>query len=184
MLTYEKIREIQRNERSKELQPLPKNFLKDFEEYIERKKRLGKKEEVENARFILRDILNRRERKIVSAALDFVRTGIKIENLSEREKALFNELVAVLKKYRGEAAKKENVKKKKEKAVVKKQKQVIKKVKREMVLVRIKEDLPDFVGPKLNIYSLRKKEIANLPKKIAEILVKNNLAEKIGEEDD
>jgi len=197
VLTYEKIRDIQRRERAvTTIQALPKNFFKDFQDYIKRKKKIGKKEDVENANIILEDLFERRERKIVNAALEYVRAGVEPENLVPREKQLFERLVDLLKSFRRgkeslflekkteEKEEKEKTEKRKEEAVEEKEKPKSKQPKkkiinRDMILVKIKEDLPEFVGPDLTIYSLRKKEITNLPKKIGELLVKKGMAEEI-----
>ncbi len=192
VLTYEKIREIQRKEQSsRQLQEIPENFVDDFKDYVKRKEKLGKDKEVGNARFVFKDIINRRERKIMSAALEYARSGVEVENLNKREKTLFKELAKVLKKYRkGTLKPKEKPAKKKKpekeekpgKAKEKGKKQMkkpAKTVKKDMMLVKVKEDLPDFVGPNLNIYSLRKKEIANLPRKIGNLLVKKGMAEEL-----
>ena len=68
VITYEALREIQRNERKSErLVELDDSFYKNVEEYFIRKspKNSIQETEIRNAKSILRDIVDRREKKIL-----------------------------------------------------------------------------------------------------------------------
>jgi len=110
VLTYDALREIQFNERkSEKLYELDNSFYNKLEEYFDRK---GPKDdlaemEMRNAKNILKDILDRRERKILSQALTTVRSGMRIDTklMTGKEEELFKKLVRIIKTHREEAIK-------------------------------------------------------------------------------
>ncbi len=105
VLTYDALREIQYNEkRSEKLYELNNDFYGNVEEYFNRK---GPKDdlteiEMRNAKNILKDIMDRRERKILSQALTAVRSGMRIDTnvMTSREEELFKSLVTIIKDHR------------------------------------------------------------------------------------
>ena len=122
-VTYETLFELLRNEKKRdELQKLEKSFLDDVSNYLEEKEQmmqgsqsklnLFSDEEREktamqlrNIRKILKDLYEKRERKIVVMALNKSRTQANIIDISpllEREKEFFEELTRVFNKYRKE----------------------------------------------------------------------------------
>jgi DNA replication initiation complex subunit (GINS family) len=110
VLTYDALREIQYNERkSEKLYELDNSFYTRLEEYFDRKGPKNDLAEMEmrNAKNILKDILDRRERKILSQALTTVRSGMRIDTttMTGKEEELFKKLVRIIKKHREEAIK-------------------------------------------------------------------------------
>ena len=103
-LSFEAIREVHRQEKvSKKLTKLPEGFYREAGEYIRLKS--SRKDplallEVENAKMVINDIIDRREHKIVEAAMIFARSGIVPENLSPEEEEMFSELADKIKSHR------------------------------------------------------------------------------------
>ncbi len=101
-INFRFLRELQRKEReSPELQKLPDDFIDQLRDYIKRKVELlskpemltfAEKKEIENLKPVIKCIFERREQKIVRAALHAARTGIKPKNMLPHEEALFNAL--------------------------------------------------------------------------------------------
>ncbi len=101
-ISFRFLRELQRKEReSPELQKLPDDFIDQLRDYIKRKVELlsnpemltfAEKKEIENLKPVIKCIFERREQKIVRAALHAARTGIKPRNMLPHEEALFNAL--------------------------------------------------------------------------------------------
>ncbi len=150
---------------------------------------------------IIKEIYNRRERKILLSALDH---GAKIDvrNMLEHEQRLYNTTVGLLKKYRSEilsqkpspvcdrpdkiqASEPEGEQQEPETKIeytenLKAGKLEAEEAERdeaeapEQILVHVKEDIEPFVGPDLITYNLHKEDLATIPKKIAEILLRNN----------
>ncbi len=111
-ISYETLFELLVRERSRgELQKLPDSFFDDVLNYLKQKKNLVKekqgqsdfalesskiKKEIENMMQIVKDLYNKREKKIVNLALDKSRTQSSIVDttlLLKEEKELFDELV-------------------------------------------------------------------------------------------
>jgi len=189
MLTFEKIRDIERAEReSKKLQKLPEHLLEELKEYLRRKERISEKTsaditELENVRGIIRRLFETRERKIIELALYTARTGIPVENLTKQEEKTFFFLVDELRRYREmffeelqkdsskakEDVKEEQVKEETSFPVSKK------------IVYRVKKSLPTFVGPDKKVYELIEGQVVELPEALNEFLLKEGVIEKIEE---
>jgi DNA replication initiation complex subunit (GINS family) len=120
-ITYETLYEILRREKSKdELQPLDETFYADVLSYLEEKNKMlqeaaGKFDmfsvderdntqiQLNNVRKILKELYERREKKIIDIALNKSRTNSSIidtTNLLESENAAYTELVRLLDGFR------------------------------------------------------------------------------------
>ena len=186
MVTYPEIFEILRKEKySDKLQELGKNFLDDVSLYLKEKRALLEREreerpsffnetlertkkQLDNAKIMLRDLFMLREKKIVEIALIASKTGISktdMNSMLENEKELFEAVF-------------EKIKKSEEKLI-----SIIDGVKRiddENILVKFKAEIPKFVdlsGSELGPF--KERDVANLPKKIAEALIKNKIVEVV-----
>ncbi len=110
MITYNDIYEAARKERySDQLQPIPKNFVTEFSNYVREKKEAALKEgdefsdsgvktkkQLENAMTLFRELIVRRRKKILGLVLVATETGISkqdFENMLQIEKELFEELM-------------------------------------------------------------------------------------------
>ena len=172
-ITFELIRRIQREEqRSPKLTKLPENFYQNVRNYLEQKRAISEKMEerrasieTKNIESLVEDIFNRRERKIVTQAVNSARVGLTVENLTEEEREFFNQAVDVIKQRR-EKILKELLEKAEEK--------------KEMVtLVVFKEAVPEFVGADLKSYGpFEKGDIAKLPGENVKVLIERGIAEE------
>ncbi|GIU68552.1 MAG: hypothetical protein KatS3mg001_402 [Candidatus Pacearchaeota archaeon] len=184
MLTYNDIYEAERKERySEQLQPLPKNFLQEFSQYIKEKKEIVSKEndsfseiitktkkQLENAITLFKQLMRSRRKKILDLALIGLETGISkqdFENMLPFEKDLFDELIKSLEKSDKSLNDYLNNKNQKES---------------NNKLIVFKEDVTelfDFEGNKIGPFE--KGQIANISKEIAKILVEDGKAELLEE---
>ncbi|MBI2546877.1 MAG: DNA replication complex GINS family protein [Candidatus Aenigmarchaeota archaeon] len=106
-ITFELIRKIQLDEQNTStLTRLPVNFFLAISNYLEQKKRLvagdNRKDalEIKTIERLVEDIYNRRERKIINAAIISARSGLPPENLIDEEKPFYNSIVATIKNRR------------------------------------------------------------------------------------
>jgi DNA replication factor GINS len=183
MITYNDIYEAARKERySEQLQPIPKNFIKEISDYLREKKEAAMKgngdfsdgavkmkKQLENAVTLFRELVIRRRKKILGLVLIASETGISkqdFENMLQIEKELFEEIM----KFVEGSDKKLNELINggiEEKSV-------------ENSLILFIDNVESFVGmnsEKMGPYD--KGQIANIPKEIAKILVQSNKAEFI-----
>ncbi len=200
IITYEKLYEVLRLEKyKKELQKLDVDFYNKVVKYLDEKSSIlqsqeGKdsifasqsiaktKRQLENTKMILKELYERRESKITQMALFNSRTGEKsqeIDALLEEELKLYNSLVDIFNIYKDgilinilngrvpELHNEVNVAENKKLEKINK-------------LVRFLQPVPKFVGEDMEVYGpFDTEDIANLPEKVSEILVKNNRAEEI-----
>ena len=168
MLTFEKIRELERREREeKGLQKLPDNILEELKEYLRKKEDVADQREMKNIKSTIERLFELRENKILDFALYNIRTGMPVENLTEEEKEFFKTLVEELKRFR------QGVFSLLEKNTESKNKKN---------LFRVKKDMPAIIGPDLKEYKLSENEIIDisaLPKELNELLMKKDVIEKI-----
>jgi len=216
VITYETFRKFQRNEReSQKLQKLPEDFYKSCNAWIKRKNEAYEKtkntmilKEIENVMLIIKDILDRRERKLALMAIQTVRSKAVPQNLLPYEINYFDAIVEQLKNMRegilkiikeGQLPKEEKsdeqLKKEeekiREKPIIDKEKYIeeikenVKEKERlkeigKFKLVRILEHIPQFLGTDEKAYGpLEKDDLITLENKIADLLVSKNKAEYV-----
>jgi hypothetical protein len=109
MLTYNDIYESLRKEKySEQLQPLPKNFITQFSEYLKEKRKqlvhedqfssdlLRERKQIENAVALFKELMLRRKKKILNLVFVAAETGILKKDFTDMlsfEQELFEELV-------------------------------------------------------------------------------------------
>lgn len=170
MLTFEKIRELERVEReAKKLQKLPEDIMDQLNDYIQRKEKTKEKTsadimELENVKNTLKRFFEMREHKILLSALDTVRTGLPPENLTKQEETVFYETVDILKRFREQFFHEINKERQSQ---------------GEKPLYRVKKSLPEFVGPDMKIYKLTENELVSLPAELETLLLKEGVIEKV-----
>jgi len=210
-ITYETLFELLKREKDMtDLQKLDPNFFNDFVDYLNEKKNiLGKEDslfsddekkkvekQIDNAKRIIKEIYERREKKIMNIALIKSRTKSDVMDTSsflENEKRFFDEIVKVLDVFRSDvinniidgkqasetATDKEEVNKKEINENDKKdddKKEEVKNTK----LVRFLHVVPKFVGKELEEYGpFAEEDIANLPIEIADLLINKGRVEEI-----
>ena len=205
IITYETLFELlQREKERNDLQRLEPNFFNDVIGYIKDKKRILEakdstfaKEEIkkterqlENIYKILKELYERRERKIISIALDKSRTKsnlIDTTALLKEEKVIFDALTSLLDAYRDSILYSvlnekmpfmQQINNKREKEF-----KTALELKKPIKLVRFMQPVPKFVGPELEEYGpFEEEDIASLPVEIADLLISKGRAEEIREE--
>jgi len=207
VITYETLFELLRREKDRtELQKLDSSFTSNVLRYLKDKyaiinkqqaelfgpeERKKTEEQIENIRKILKDLYNRREKKVAGVAIEKSRNpALIVDNSSflKEEREVFENLVKVLDMGR------ENILNKllemKEPMEIKpmnleKAPEVneVKVEKKDTKIVRFLSAVPKFVGRELEEYGpFLSEDIASLPAEIANILVKKGRAEEISED--
>jgi DNA replication factor GINS len=193
-INYKSLREIQQLEKkSPTLTEIKSSFYNEISKYIEELNNRLKDEsstqkqtlldgEIENIQKIEINIYELREKKILSAAISKARGGNPdIKNMTNIEKSLFESILDVLNKSRETIFKKESIEKKtnepEEKSV--EPKKVEEKHKNSNPIVRVTEDVPEFVGTNEKRYNLRKNDILSLPEDMCEMLHRRGVVKKI-----
>ncbi len=185
MITYAELYELLRKEKYAEpLQPLPKGFYNEVAAYFRDKKKIaGKsddlfnetiaktKKQLENAISILKELVGRRQKKIMNIAFVASKTGISkrdSENMLDSEKGLFD---LILKEF--------EVNEKEITAIISGLDQG-KDLKNQ--LVRFTQETGEFMGPDdMKLGPFKPGDIANLPQQISEILVNSGKAVQVDE---
>jgi DNA replication initiation complex subunit (GINS family) len=167
MLTFETLSRIAREEKSaSSLTRLPDGFFESVTSYISKKAHAseGKEDawEYENAKMILNDILRSRERKIVLSAFSFVDTGMEPANLTQEEKALFDQTASLVLNFRTE------------------RKKALEPGQHRKSMIAFLEEVPQFMGSDMKAYGpFGIGDIANLPEDVSRILVEKGAAKPI-----
>lgn len=198
IITYDKLYEVLRLEKyKKELQKLDVDFYNKVVKYLEEKKSIlhsqeGKdsvfasqsiaktKRQLENTNMILKELYERRESKIIQMALFNSRTGEKSQEtdaLLDEEMQFYTSITNLFDVYRTGIL--SNILQSKLPDV---KEEIISNKSTEKVnkLIRFIQPVPKFVGENMEVYGpFDSEDIANLPEKVSEILIKNNRAEEI-----
>ncbi len=196
LITYETIRNAHRAEKEEELQKLPEGFFESIRNWFKHKEKLKDTTsllEVENAKKLLEDIINRRQKKIILAALSTVRGQLPPPNLTDEERKFFDDIVDSLKSFKNNMEEKfreyeEIVEEKIEEAKksIEEIKPLEEKIEKTVIkpdgklLVKILTDLPRFVGSDMQAYGpLKAGDVINLPEDIGKLLIARKVAENI-----
>lgn len=187
MISYPELYELLRKEKyNEQLGKLPRNFFKNVAIYFEEKRKIaGKsselfgeaiaktKKQLENGITLLRELVMIRQKKIITMALVAAKTGISkrdSENMLESEKGLFETIIKKIEEGETELA-----------AVINgfHQEKDLKNS-----LIRFTQDTAEFLGPdERKLGPFKQGDIANLPKQIAEILIKAEKAVRAMDEE-
>ena len=177
LITYETISNVYRSEKQEQLQELPENFFESVKEWIVKKsinKDTNSLIEIQNAKKIIDEIINMRQKKIVLAALRTIRGNLPPKNLTENEQILFDKIVDLLKKNKQEIKEKIETYDEFIEQKINEVKNVINESNTKMT------DMPEFVGPDMNKYGpFNAGDVAHLPDEIANVLISRNAAEKL-----
>jgi len=201
-ITYETLFELLRREKSrKDLQKLPDTFFIDALSYLNEKTMFVKQKkdelfdaderdktskQVENIKQILKDLYQRREKKIIEMALNKSRTEnaiIDSSSLLKEEEQLFNSLLELLNKNRKDIisnllqgiAPSVKIPESQEQPEEKQEQE-----EKDTVKLEIKDFVEKFIGLDLKEYGpFEDGDEVDLPKEIAQILLKREKAVKI-----
>jgi len=192
LITYETIRNAHRAEKEEELQKLPEDFFGAVKKWLslkEKQKDTTSLLEIENAKKLLEDIINRRERKIVLAALRTMRGELPPSSLTDNERKFFDKIVNILKSFRDTM--KESFKEYEEivEEKVEEAKESVKELRKEVehmpkldgkVMVKILTDLPRFVSEDMVAYGpLKIGDVITLPENVGSLLIRRKVAENL-----
>ena len=207
LITYETLFELLKRERERsDLQKLEPGFFSDTISYIKDKKKIldaksdsvfapeeRKKTErqLENIYKIIKELYEKREKKIIQLALDKSRTQsnlIDTTPLLKEEKVFFDAATDLLDSYRQailytvlneKLPFMAPLEEKKQKTEFKSALEISKSTR----LVRFSYHVPKFVGTELEEYGpFEEEDIASLPTEIADVLINKGKAEEIKEE--
>lgn len=214
IITYQTLFEaLQREKERSDLQKLDMSFYSDTIRYITDKKKLLEKSDdsvfasdekrkterqLENIYKIIKELYERREKKILMMAFDKSKTKSNLIDTSaflEGEKALFGVITTTLDGYRENVL--GNVLNCKMPVIPNKELQLEaaqpvlehekvedqkEEVSQSLKFVRFLDEVPKFVGPELEEYGpFGKEDMANLPSIIADILINKGKAEEMKE---
>ncbi len=186
MITYSELYELLRKEKyNEQLQPVSKEFLKDVSEYFQDKRKIANKsnddfsdvivkakKQLDHAVTLVKELITRRQKKVINLALIAAKAGISkrdVENMLDNEQQLFELVVKELEVEEKQIN--DLINGHSEEKDLKNQ------------LVRFKLDTAEFLDMNENkLGPFKTGDIANLPKEITAILLKNGSAEIIGEE--
>lgn len=171
MMTFEKIRDLERAEReNKQLQKLPDNLIEELKSYLRKKESLKNSSleiiELENVKNSIKRFFELREKKIAESALYTVQTGLPVENLAKSEEGTFYIITGELKRLREEFFA---------------ELQKMPEQKEEKVSYIVRKTLPKFIGPDMKEYELKENEIidiAAMPKPLNDLLLKEGVIEE------
>jgi DNA replication initiation complex subunit (GINS family) len=215
VITHETLFEILKREKERtELQKLDDDFFTDVVSYIKEKKKvvnqndelfsvddkLKTEKQISNIRRILKDLYDKREKKIINMALDRSRTKsdvIDTSTLLKEEKAFFEYLVGLFNRFREGVLynllneslpiveeKQAQVEENKEQPEAENKIEEKPKVEtnKDSKLVRFTNAVPKFVGKELEEYGpFEEEDVATLPNEIAEVLILKGRVEEINE---
>lgn len=200
VITLETLFDLLRREKEREdLQKLDDSFFGDVVNYLKDKRQIMLKAESElfaeeekekttkqlaNLSKILRELYERREKKIISMALAKSRIKSSLIDASaflNEEKMLFDQLLLVFDNFRDKVLfsilteKLPSFEQAKETEPEKKETQA-----KETKTIRFLSAVPKFVGKELEVYGpFEEENIANLPLEIADLLISKGRAEEI-----
>jgi len=216
--SFEKITQMKQKERRKTLSKLPKEFYERFAERIEQLKELFQEEnkkdptslrsmmyadEIRKTKLILDEILRRRKRKIILAALRSAEVNTEPPaDLLPLEHELFDKLVADLKSNQrsiegilGDEVYDDDKELAPDRVEIKTEDMIVMEslpemdeaqqqdaaaedqTEAELAMVRVLGDIGSFMSPDKRSYNLRKEDILEVPMAIAKILINHKKAE-------
>jgi DNA replication initiation complex subunit (GINS family) len=196
VITYETIRNAHRAEKDEELQRLPGGFFESVRNWFKIKEKMHDTTsllENENAKKLLEDIINRRQKKIVLAALSTARGQLPPVGLDEEERKFFDDIVNSLKLFKNNMNEKfrsfdDIVQEKVDEAKksiedlrpVEPEPEAIEIKSNGNLLVKMLSDLPRFVGSDMQSYGpLKAGDIITLPDEIGKLLITRKAAEQM-----
>jgi DNA replication initiation complex subunit (GINS family) len=196
VITYETIRNAHRAEKEEELQKLPEGFFESVRNWFKIKESMHDTTsllENENAKKLLEDIINRRQKKLVLAALSTARGQMPPAGLNDEERKFFDNVVNVLKSFKNDM----NEKFRSFDDIVQEKVQEAKRSIEELrpieepaesieikpngnLLLKILSELPRFVGSDMQAYGpLKEGDIITMPSEIGKLLITRKAAEQI-----
>jgi len=189
-INYRTLRKIQQMEKnSPSLTELKTGFYKDLSEYLENlnnrlkkeessQKQILLKDEIQNTKKIAINIYEQREKKILLATISKARGGNPdLKNMEDIEKNLFESVLDLTLKSRKKVLETETGENKSNDAEPVEPKE--EKQEKSNPIVRVAEDVPEFIGTDEKKYNLRKNDAISLPEDMADMLSKRGVVERM-----
>jgi hypothetical protein len=194
VLTYETLYEVLRLEKTRaELQPLEHDFLSDVVNYLKEKQILLKKEglfaedekirtehQLSNVKKILKELYEKRERKIVDIALNISKTQsntIPTSAVLAEERNLCTQLVQVLNRARSNVLM--SVLGLRLPVVIKEEKN---KSPVAYILIRFSHAVPKFLGTDLSTFGpFEENDVASIPRELGQVIINKKRGKEIQE---
>ena len=218
VITHETLFEIVKREKDRtELQKLDTSFFANVVDYIKEKRKIVSgndslfsfddkrktEKQIETIRRLLKDLYDKREKKIINMALDKSRTKsdvIDTSALLKEERVLFdhlvglfdksragilysllNESIPVIEKYNENSNEVKKAGDDEEKEII--ENKAKNEIEKNTKMVRFVHAVPKFVGEELEEYGpFEEDDVANLPSEIADVLILKSRVEEIKEE--
>lgn len=193
-INYRTLRKIQQMEKNSpvltELKPDFYNvlleYLKNLDNRLDREtttqKQILLKDEIQNTKKIATNIYEQREKKILLAAISKARGGNPdLKNMIDVEKNLFDPVLNLMLDSRKkiiEIKTKEN-KSNDTKTVEPEEEKTEEKQENSNPIVRVTQDIPEFIGTDEKKYNLRNNDVVSLPEDMSDMLSKRGVVEKI-----
>ena len=197
-ISYKTLRKIQQMEKNSPVLTFIKSefysdlseFFKNLDTRLENEKDSQKKmlleEEIQNTKKIAVNIYEQREKKIILASISKARGGEPdLKNMVEIEKNLFDSVLGLMidarKKFLDEKKdnnnlKKETTDKNKIETELKEKEQTKQNIN---PIIRVNQDIPEFIGTDEKRYNLRKNDIISVPEEMGEMLSKKGVVERV-----
>jgi len=193
-INYRMLRKIQQMEKNSpvltELKPDFYNvlleYLKNLDDRLDREtttqKQILLNDEIQNTKKIATNIYEQREKKILLAAISKARGGNPdLKNMIDLEKNLFDPVLNLMLDSRKkiiEIKTKEN-KSNNTKTVEPEEEKTEEKQENSNPIVRVTQDIPEFIGTDEKKYNLRNNDVVSLPEDMSDMLSKRGVVEKI-----
>lgn len=187
-INYKTLRKIQQMEKNSpvltkigsDFYTVLSKYLKYLDSRLEKEsssqKQMLLKEEIQNTKKIVTNIYEQREKKILLAAISKARRGNPdLKNLVNAEKNLFNSILEMMIQSRRELL---NKKLQEEKKTVKSEKESEKQENANSI-VRVVQDIPEFIGTDTKKYNLRRGDVVSLPGDMGDTLSKRGAVKEI-----
>lgn len=134
------------------------------------------KDEIQNTKKIVMNIYEQREKKILLAAISKARGGNPdLKNLVDAEKKLFDSILNLMVQSRRELL---NKKSQEEKKTIESEKESEKQENANSI-VRIVQDIPEFIGTDTKKYTLKRGDVISLPEDMGDTLSKRGAVKEI-----
>ena len=111
LITFDSIRTIHRAEKGEQLSKLPEGFFSSVAAWLDQKRSMRDPlslRETETVKIMLDDIINRRQRKLITSAIRTVRGDVPPENMTDDERKFFDQAVVLFKSFKMDITEKIN----------------------------------------------------------------------------
>ncbi len=199
-ISYRNLRKIQQMEKnSPALTDLKPGFYNELSEYLEKldnsfkEESLSKqailKDELNNTKKIATNIYEQREKKVLLATISKARGGNPdLNKMVEMEKNLFNSILDVMMQSRKQILENKTNENQDNKVDEKNNTETVEPEKKDEdnkiegntnPLVRVTQDIPEFIGTDTRKYNLRKDDVLSLPQNMSDTLSKRGAVKEI-----